>query len=130
ESFYGIDATTDGGYVSVGSTNSFGSLNGDVFLIKQDSSINSYQSVVGFADLKKVGEKVLLKNYGNVYEIQLLSEEYEEIVLTNIFGELIYKRLITGKNELISLNELPAGTYILNLRSKYTKSATFKLINI
>lgn len=47
EHFYSHEGTRDGGFICVGSTRSYNSLGLDIFVIKLDSSIFNYVSIVG-----------------------------------------------------------------------------------
>lgn len=130
ETIYAFDSTKDGGYVSVGVTNSFNASNGDVFLIKEDSTLVYYDNVIGIKENNE-DKNVLLKTIqNNLYELELTSGQYETIIITNLYADVVYSREITQKNEILSLEEFPKGVYLLTLKSIHKKSITFKIINL
>ncbi len=129
EYVYSVDKTKDGGYVCVGYSNSFGSLNGDVFLIKQDSTIITYSNVVSIKENKNLDLNSILKNLNNnYYEIEMSTSNSFNIKLVDIFGKIIMERKIEDNKTTLSLNELNSGLYILNVSTNNTNTKSYKLI--
>lgn len=54
EHLWSHEATNDGGFICVGSTRSFGSVGEDVFVIKLDSGLVNYSSIVGFKNEERL----------------------------------------------------------------------------
>lgn len=129
ETMYAIDATKDGGYISVGTTNGFNSVNGDVFLIKQDSFVVNYQNLTALKQNELKQEKWILKNLGaNHYEIEMMSELYKSVVVTNIYGAEVVTLAVSDKKAVVSLENLPASVYVVTIKSSERKPIVFKLI--
>jgi hypothetical protein len=134
ETFYSIDATADSGFVCVGTTKSFNAINGDVIFYKifiaKDSVIFRYDNIIGIKENPIEKAEIKLKNLdGNLYQIDLISEKRRLLILTDLYGNVIYKRNIESKSELVELSKYNIGVYILTITSLNDPPCSFKLIN-
>ncbi len=128
ETCYSIESTTDGGFVTVGTTESYGAVNGDVFFIKQDSTIINYTSVVGInQNTKNIRPYILYQK--NLITINFDGYTGEFIEIYDIIGKLQYRGLITNLNTEIDINQLTSSVYILRIKYKNGQEYNTKFIH-
>ncbi|MBA2613335.1 MAG: hypothetical protein H0U95_15305 [Bacteroidetes bacterium] len=114
---YSVEPTSDGGYITVGVTNSFGSLNGDIYFLKQDTTLINNSSVVG---LKKNANNVIkpvLRYLGN-NELEILMENslvIKQYKLTSVNGDILCERKENTTDLKLNLNDYPATLLILEI---------------
>lgn len=115
ETILGIDRTRDGGYICVGTTNSFNSFNGDVFIIKQDSTIITTASIVNVKEIAvKQQQFVFTYDEDNL----LISSAIQNAGLLEMYemnGNIILKRKITENKTEINLSAYKSGIYLIRI---------------
>lgn len=129
EYVYSLESTFDSCFISVGVTNSFGSLNGDVFLIKRDTTFNNNMpNLVGLKENQPV--KPSLRYLSNS-EFVLNSDnttivEYEIITID---GNVIFKKQINENEIKINLNPYPKNLLILRIKLSNGGIFNYKIPN-
>lgn len=128
---YSIEATPDGGYVTVGVTYSFGSLNGDVYFLKQDTTLINNANVVGLkTNISKVSKPVLRYLSSNEVEIfmenDLLIEKHR---ITSLNGAVILDKKEKTSDLRINLSEYPAALLILEISLENGHKFYYKIQN-
>lgn len=117
EIIYSIEGTGDGGYLSVGSTDGYNSLGKDIYLIKRDTSVFTYESVVGLSENKKTQHKFnynLKYNDGNAY-LSFTNNSKKLIQVFDLQGNLIV-RINTNELEcFFSKSLFRKGVYLLKI---------------
>jgi len=128
EYVYGVDATLDGGFIIVGQTTSYNSLNGDVFVLKIDTTYFNYPSIVS------VQENPSFSNGGScvfAYENLLHIKNPQYIKSVEIF-DINGKKVHEIKNENISssysLQFLKPGVYVIKTENKENSVEHRKII--
>ncbi|MBA3665454.1 MAG: T9SS type A sorting domain-containing protein [Bacteroidetes bacterium] len=129
EMMFGLDKTLDGGYVSIGTTNSFNSINGDVFLIKQDSLIINYTSVVGLQKNKSNNTHHLIYAYDDNLFISMPVKNSNLIELYDLNGALLLKSKTTTDKTEINLALFPKGVYVLRIYTDDGDIFTKKIVS-
>lgn len=128
EYIYSVDKTKDGGFISIGFTNSYGAINSDVYFMKEDSTIINYANIVGVKENKSLISHTVLKNLNNnYYEIGTNNNNYT-FKLSDLFGKILIEKKIENNKEVLSLNELNNGIYILNISADNINYKSYKLI--
>lgn len=90
EFVYSIEATKDGGFIYVGSTNGFGARGKDIYMVKQDSNIINYESIVSIQEVKEKSSSDRIQI--NQQKIVLTDDELfmvERIEIYDLKGMLI-----------------------------------------
>lgn len=119
ETFYGMGSTTDGGVACVGSTYSYESHDKDVFLIKLDSNITTYQNLIGIKEnATKEASSILYKNLKTLKLIQVNnSDEIEtQVAFISITGQKVMEIRSVDKTISINYDGLATGIYLLILQ--------------
>lgn len=125
---YSIEPTNDGGFVTVGSTTSYGSFGSDIYFIKQDSTFKNYSSVVGIEKNEKVISGVSINYWNNKVFVEIYDSEAEIIEILDIKG-VVYKEIETTKKKFsIDLSEYPSSIFILSIRLKNGNSYRKKIL--
>ena len=129
EIMYSIEATSDGGYVAVGSTLSFGSFGEDVFMIKFDSTIYTYTSVVG---LKK--NSALQKPY-IFYEDDLTinvvfydAKIPDRVEIIDLEGRTIKSFFPESETLRINISDVEPNIYILRIKNNDGSFYNMKIV--
>jgi hypothetical protein len=128
---YSVEATKDGGYIEVGTTNSFNALSGDVYFIKRDSTIISYQSIVGIREnaLKNKGTKLIRINENQI-RIELENHfEFRSLKINSIDGLVLSNQIIEENNFIKELDIYPKGILIFSFYTKSGELYNYKIIN-
>jgi len=128
---YSVESTPDGGYVTVGVTNSFGSLNGDVYFLKQDSSLISNLSVVGLSENQEKSIKPLLK-FININEVAIAVENNPSMYyckIVSIDGNVLTEMSLDTKELKINLDSYPKTLLLLQIKLKNGTSYFYKIPN-
>jgi hypothetical protein len=131
ECCYSIESTPDGGYVTVGVTYSFGSLNGDVYFLKQDTTLINNSSVVGLKENYEKSIKPLLRfiNY-NEFEINVENNStIQYFKLVSVDGNILNENIIDASKLLINLDTYPKTLLILQVKLKNGKTYLYKIPN-
>ena len=130
EAVYSIESTTDGGYVSVGSTLSFGSIGEDVYFMKHDSTIFNYTSVVGIPEVPKNKTPIVSYNENKV-NVALQDENATQAELVDLNGKLInrFTFIKDENNVIIDMSQLLPAIYILRIKYKNGQVYNCKLIS-
>ena len=129
---YSIERMPDGGYVTVGVTYSFGSINGDVYFLKQDSNLINNASLVGLINQTKKEIKPTIRYISNS-EIEVTMAE--NIVISNYNVLTMTGSSISSNNSLhsssfkIDLTTLSKGILILEVKLKSGAIFHYKLLN-
>lgn len=115
---------SDGGYIAVGLTNSFGAGSADCYIIKTDSL--GMQALPVYSD-EKIKENLLI--YPNpfsdyIYIKGLTSGENSLCTITDMQGRTLFKKNISNGNGRLNLSFLNKGIYIIT----YEGRDTFKKI--
>lgn len=129
ENMYCVRKTKWGGYVSVGTTQSFNAVNGDVFFMKQDSTIGFYTSIVGQNNVTIANENIKLINLGNnEYSITISSEKTVKCNIIGING-VYYDEILLLENDKINLNKYNENVFFIEVKNKFgQKIKVFKVI--
>jgi len=114
EIVYSIEATKDGGFVSVGSTNGMGARGLDIYFIKQDSNIINYVSIVGIKEsfsndenkgIEVSGQKLLIDSKTAVL--------LDFITIYDLQGNIIKKWDNQDLERDLLLNDVTEGFFIV-----------------
>jgi hypothetical protein len=128
---YSIESTPDGGYVTVGVTYSFGSLNGDVYFLKQDTTLINNLSVVGLKENHEKSIKPLLK-FINYNEVEINVENNSTIQyfkLVSVDGIILNENIIDASKLSINLDAYPKTLLILHVKLKNGSTYLYKIPN-
>ncbi|MCC6372766.1 MAG: hypothetical protein IT236_17310 [Bacteroidia bacterium] len=130
ETFYSVEPTIDGGYLSVGSTSSFGALNKDIMLIKQDSTLITYTSVVGVRE-KKITERITVRYLPNsIIEIGCGHLQMPvTLQLMDLYGKIIYGYSTEESNPRLEMRSLNSSIYFIKLSDSAGNTVIKKVIN-
>ncbi len=94
EFVYGMESTIDGGAINVGKTTSFGAINDDIYVLKQDSNIIMVDSD-NITSLKEFGinlyDNSLIVNNSDDEIIIKSSHIIKNIRIINLIGQTIFK---------------------------------------
>lgn len=116
EHVYSTESTKLGGYISVGSTTSFGSAGLDVYVIKHDSTIVNYSSIVSVEDQPASAITPIINIKNESISINFQNYGPKEVEIIDVNGRII-SSVKTAESELTSsLSQVPTGIYILRLR--------------
>lgn len=129
EMVYSIENTRDGGYVSVGHTTSFGSIGKDVYLIKQDSTVLTYSSIVGTkteAATKAPSIKILTESV----EVYFGDYDLKKIEILNLSGKVILSVTTDLEDVSLDTNNFLKGVYLLKITDKVGKTHSLKFVKI
>jgi len=116
EFVYSMESTFDSCFISVGITNSFGSLNGDVFLIKRDTTFkNNTPNFVGLKEnrLIKPSFRTLGDNKFLITSDDLKITGYE---VTTINGSVIRNKQADDNEIRIDLAQYSKDLYLLKIK--------------
>ena len=116
---YSLEKVADGGYIEVGTTNSFDAFNGDVYFVRRDSSLGNYTSVVGIKNSEpshnnliisyQDNNQILIKNFNQ-------NELIDEIKIYSIEGKEIKNKKSINENKFkIDLTDLQKSIYLLDV---------------
>ncbi|MCX8080055.1 MAG: T9SS type A sorting domain-containing protein [Bacteroidia bacterium] len=109
--FYGLDATTDGGFIMVGRTNSFNSINENIIVVKIDTTYINYPSIVSLSELYgKEQDDVWI--YGNKIHYNKANQMIKRIMIYDMLGKMTLNFDVGDLKNEQELN-LPDGIYIL-----------------
>ncbi|MDX2172109.1 MAG: T9SS type A sorting domain-containing protein [Bacteroidota bacterium] len=128
---YSLEKTYDGGYIEVGTTNSFGALNGDIYFLRRDTSLINYTSIVGIKNNEQNQDNfiisylqnnfILIKNFNQ-------SESISEIKIYTIEGKEVKSiKFINEPEYTLDLNNLPESFFLLEITTK-NKLYHFKIL--
>lgn len=128
---YSIESTPDGGTISVGITNSFGSLNGDVFFVKRDSALVNNSNIVGLEVKTKENVKPILRFSNNnevvmYLENNLLIKYYK---ITSVNGVVISEKNTSVSELKIDLELYPRSILILEIKLENDNVFYYKIPN-
>lgn len=129
EFLYSTEATADGGYISAGSTTSFGSVGTDVYIIKHDSTIINYTSIVS---VDEINEQVKPNIYQELESIIITFPDREArlIELFDATGKEIKNFFSENEKFEISTIELTKSIYFLRVRLRSGKVYNYKFVKI
>lgn len=119
---YSIERTIDGGYIEVGTTNSFGALNGDVYFLRRDTSLINYTSIIGIKNNESINNNFSI-SYADNNQIMIKdlsqSELIYEIKIYSIEGKEILNRKSINEDKIkVDLFDLPQSIYLLDIKTK------------
>lgn len=114
EFVYSMEGTKDGGYLSVGSTSSYGSIGKDVFFVKRDSTVITYSSVVGLEEREKKDNLVILRN-GDFITILFTDTKEKKIQVVDVNGRILANYETSGTGLGINFSDYRGGMYILRI---------------
>lgn len=134
ETIYGMDGTKDGGFVSVGVTSSFESVNGDLFFIKQDTTIYNYANEVGVEELEMgaTAERFMLGFLGQGHWQLIFPSgiSVDKIEILDLYGRVIREKRLQNESKVdIDLSDLSSGLYFVNLTTDGVSLFRDRLIN-
>lgn len=127
DELYCLDNTKDRGFIGVGYTKSYGSINEDVYVIKYDSLLFSGGQLIGLKEintkqeLAKLFPSIITDDYP-ILTLQKSSDAKLEFTIFNIEGKevqltnMIYSPV--PNKDFFNLAGLNSGIYILRIESK------------
>lgn len=129
EFIYSVEGLSDGGFISVGSTLSFGSIGEDVYLIRHDSTIYNYSSAVGIKENLKNNIPHIFQRDDKV-NIVFVDENLISLELVDITGRVLSTFLIRDEDTdlKIDVSQIPGSVYFVRLRFKDGQVYNKKLI--
>lgn len=127
---YSVENTIDGGYIEVGTTESWNSINGDVYFIKRDSTVINYQSIVGVKEnfLNKNAAKILHIMDSEV-KIDIDNSNIRYLRILSAEGKTLYYSEIEKQNFIIDLKNYSKGLLIFSFLTKDGYGYNYKIIN-
>jgi hypothetical protein len=121
-----VEPTTDGGFLCVGSTLSFGSIGEDVFLIKFDSTIFTYSSVVGLKNTSHEQKPELLyEDQHNIKVVFGAAKIPDEVEICDLNGKIV--RSFFPKNESLRIDMADIAPSFYVLRIKYLDGSYYNI---
>lgn len=131
EIIYSIEATKDGGFVSVGSTNGMGARGLDIYFIKQDSNIINYVSIVGIQESYLNPERNSLTLTGNKLILDgKTADLLDLVVIYDSQGNAIRSYTVKDFSEEIIIEDLNDGFFIFRFFYANGKSVTKKVFHV
>ncbi len=126
---YSMEALSDGGYITVGSTLSFGSVGEDVYLIRHDSTIFNYSSVVGIKENPKNKAPYVFQKENKV-NVVFTDKNVNSLELIDINGKVLNAFKIREEEEelKIDVSQIPGSVYFIRIRFKDGQVINKKLI--
>ncbi|MGZ4098541.1 MAG: T9SS type A sorting domain-containing protein [Bacteroidia bacterium] len=128
EHCYSMEGTLDGGFVTVGTTESFGSINSDVFFIKQDSTIINYSSIVLVKENENKELKPMVFLWDNVVNVIFDKETEGEILILDVTGKLIQIANVTSDKVKLNISSLPPSVYFVSVKIKTGETYTSRVV--
>lgn len=114
EYVYSVEATRDKGYISVGSTDGYGSLGKDIFFVKRDSNVINYPTITGLSDLAPEKQPVVFFS-DEMIRLQPAAPEIKQVQIIDITGRIIAKFTTTDLQSTIDISKYAASVYILKI---------------
>ena len=124
-----IAATSDGGYILCGSTNTFSSVDFEMFIVKTDST--GFAIGVGIHENQAPQAGKLFPNPATSYSVLTLEEPASDatIELYDAGGKLVQTiNNVNGTIVRIERNDLPAGVYFVKLISQDEEIIVQKIV--
>ena len=117
EILFSVEGTSDGGFLCVGSTLSFNSIGEDVFMIKLDSTVITYSSVVGIKEKPKSPKTSIFYEENENIKIVFLDEEIaQEVMIYDLNGKTL-KQFIPKETQIkIDITDLSPSVYLLMVK--------------
>lgn len=130
---YSVESTLDGGYVEVGITYSFGSLNGDVYFLKRDSSLTNNSSIVG-VEMQKINNIKPYLRYLNQNEVEINLEgnsSFNSYKIISTGGVTLFETKTNNNSSVIKIDLalLPKTILILEIQLKSGELFRYKILN-
>nr|MBA3705714.1 T9SS type A sorting domain-containing protein [Bacteroidota bacterium] len=131
ETIYGIDGTRDGGFVRVGTTKSFGSINGDIYFVKQDTLIINYADAVRIGENLKSDDFVfLIKKHSKIFEAENLNSRlFDMVTVYDLTGKIIKQTKCQFEIEVLNLSEFSNSIYLISFSKENKLVYKTKIIN-
>ncbi len=130
EAFFSIEGTRDGGYFISGWTLSYGSLGKDIYIIKLDSTIITYESIVAIKGNYLDNKPEFYYQDNNSVNIRFYNSKAPELVdLIDLNGKSLRKYSVQDEELKINLSDFNNSIYIIRFKYKDGSYYTTKLIN-
>ncbi len=132
ETLYKNCGVNDGGYISVGSTNSFNSSNKNIFFIKLDSNIINYVSIVDLPE--KIDSRSVspyrIKRNSNVLSISFSEHKFYKLIqIESINGKILHEFKYQDLEINFDLTKIQERVFILKIISNTDELFIHKLLN-
>lgn len=112
---YSIESTRDGGYISVGSTLSFGSVGKDVWFIKRDSVVLYYSSIISVKEIESSYKPIVFSQAHSLI-LKFQEENIAFVEVSDLYGRVI-ERFYTPKQTLeIETSNYSSSVYLVMFR--------------
>lgn len=117
EYLYSTENTPDGGYISVGSTTSFGSVGKDVYFIKNDSTIINYTSIVSVPETDYETTQPLIRTTPFWVSVEFADARDKTVEVLDLNGKILRYRRVSGKEEVVfEAEDLLPSVYLIRVR--------------
>jgi hypothetical protein len=114
--FYSVESTTRGGFVIVGSTESFNSAAKDIFFVKHDSTCFYYSSIVNTNKISKK-KTSYYSQQDRILTLNFLDEIIPNgVTITDIQGTLLLERKVDEAEFKLDLSSYTNGIYLLTFK--------------
>jgi hypothetical protein len=116
EFVYSVEGTKDGGFLCVGSTSSFDSYGSDLYLIKYDTTMGFYQSILSLKN--EVYKKPRILQFPGHVEVNYGDEFFELVRVTDIYGREVGLHQGKTNSRIIKTDGYATAIYVIEVHSE------------
>jgi len=117
EYVYSVEATRDKGYITVGSTDGYGSVGKDILFIKRDSAVVNYETITSIP-LLTLRQSPIISYQDESIIIDPNRDDLEQIEICDMMGNKIFNQITSQKQYRIDISTYPHSIYIVTIKYK------------